>query len=200
MNNKKRNTIIIVVVLILILIVLCIWGVSCGKSKGIDVTKTSGGIEVTETGEQQLLDSKAKERASNTDAQNAQDVADEDPEKTDRDSNQSEDDETADAKNEAGINQNEKSGSGVKKSNKAGSSSVLGRKIGNSATDLQGADAADDEDEGKVIISTEKAQILSGSYATPPKLYIPPTEDINLSDEIETDENGAIVFPFVSYE
>lgn len=31
-------------------------------------------------------------------------------------------------------------------------------------------------------------------------VYVPPTEDINLSDKVTTDKDGAILFPFISYE
>lgn len=216
MNNKKRNTIIIVVVLILLLIALCIWGVSCGKSKELDANvageenivtadqrnDVSEGTVNTETVGQQS-DDQGNGSNSDADASNDQDFADKESQETDMDSKQNEDVVSADIQEEAGVKQkgNAKAGSSGKQSNRVNNSSAIGdNRTGKADTNSQNVDTLDGEDEKSVTFSTGKFQTSSESYSTLPELYIPPTEDINLSDEIETDESGAIVFPYVSYQ
>lgn len=216
MNNKKRNTIIIVVVLALLLIALCIWGVSCGKSKDLDANVA--GEEINVTGDQrndvsegtvntetvgQQSDDQGNGSDSDADGSNEQDFADKELQETDMDSKQNEDAVSADIQDEAGVKQkvNAKAGSSGKQSNRVNNSSAIGdNRTGKTDTNSQNVGTSDGEDEKSVTFSTGKFQTSSESYSTLPELYIPPTEDINLSDEIETDESGAIVFPYVSYQ
>jgi len=216
MNNKKRNTIIIVVVLALLLIALCIWGVSCGKSKDLDANvageenivaadqrnDVSEGTVNTETVGQQS-DDQGNGSNSDADGSNEQDFADKESQETDMDSKQNEDAVSADIQDEAGIKQkgNVKTGSSGKQGNRVNNSSAVGdNRTGNDDVNSQSAGTSDGADEKSVTFSTGKFQISSENYSTLPELYIPPTEDINLSDEIETDESGVIVFPYVSYQ
>lgn len=212
MNNKKRNTIIVLAVMFLVLVVLCIWGLSGGKSKhdggnvigqnaDVDGNQSAASLDKNETeirDSQHIADKQGNgETLDSTEGQSADSQMSDDVDISESDASDKSSDEASKSKG------NTKTGTGV---------NTQKRRTGNSITLIEGIDygaayansqnyAAESKKDENYTADESVSEGASGGTNTPSSgAYNPPEEDINLADEIETDESGAIEFPFVSYQ
>jgi len=197
MSNKKRNTIIIEVLLILVLIVLGICGLSCGKSKDKEDTFISTETDVADNQKLDGFKETEMEASTDSESENGQIAGD------NLSDEQTDDEQYADGSYTENQSENSSDLQAVKKTTTGSYKKDKRNTVGTGDLDIndgQKSESINMSSNGSFEGADFYGESTSTGYAQAKKKQTPLAEDIDLSGKIATDESGAIVFPFVSYE